>query len=73
MPTVAWHLPWDVKGFEGEGFNGTCNATLAQMYRRAYYGAVSYQDYNIGRVLDALEGLRKRMTTAVVVFGDHGW
>jgi hypothetical protein len=37
MPTAAWHLPWDVKGFEGEGFNGTCNAALAQKYRRAYF------------------------------------
>jgi arylsulfatase A-like enzyme len=76
MPPVAWHLPWDVKGFEGGGFNGTCNATLARMYRRAYYGAVAYQDANIGRVLDALDeidGGRVALMTAVVVFGDHGW
>ena len=35
--------------------------------------AISYTDYNIGVIvdaLDAMEGLRDK--TAVVVFGDHG-
>jgi hypothetical protein len=49
MPPVAWHFPHDVRGFEADRFNGTCNATLSRVYRRAYYGAVAYTDYNIGR------------------------
>jgi arylsulfatase A-like enzyme len=72
MPKVAWHPPADVAGFH-IGFNGTCNATLSKIYRRAYYGAITYQDYNIGMVLDELDRLELTQTTAVINFGDHGW
>merc|ERR1712194_313780 len=54
-------------------FNGTCNQTRARVFRRGYYAAVSYTDYSIGMVLDALENLGLADDTAVLVFGDHGW
>ena len=73
MPMAAWHKPADVGGMaETPAFNGTCNETRARLYRRAYDAAVTYQDYNIGMVLDELETLGLAAMTLVIVFGDHG-
>ena len=52
MPEVAWHPFADVGGMQQTpAFNGTSNNTRAKLYRRAYDAAVSYQDYNMGKVL----------------------
>ena len=52
MPDAAWHWPADVHGMNGTGtFNETCNATRSRVFRRAYYAAISYTDYNIGVLL----------------------
>eukprot|EP00928_Gymnodinium_smaydae_P048650 TRINITY_DN32549_c0_g1_i1.p1 TRINITY_DN32549_c0_g1~~TRINITY_DN32549_c0_g1_i1.p1 ORF type:complete len:450 (+),score=34.40 TRINITY_DN32549_c0_g1_i1:145-1494(+) len=72
MPKVAWHFPADVHGMNIK-FNGTCNMSRSRLFRRAYYAAVAYTDYNIGMVLDTLERLGFSDNTAVLVFGDHGW
>jgi len=40
---------------------------------RAYYASVSYMDWQVGRVLDALEKSNQRHKTIVVFWGDHGW
>jgi arylsulfatase A-like enzyme len=74
MPSAAWHTAVDVKGVT-TGFNGTdtCNVTRTKLYRRAYYAAVGYQDYNIGQVLKTLDALGYTNSTVCIVFGDHGW
>ena len=71
MPDPAWHYPADVTEMRIP-FNGTCNATRSRLYRRAYYAATAYQDYNIGAVLSALDELQLAESTLVVMFGDHG-
>jgi uncharacterized sulfatase len=40
---------------------------------RAYYASVSYMDWQVGRVLDALEKSGQAKQTIVVFWGDHGW
>ena len=40
---------------------------------RGYYASVSFMDYQLGRVLDALERLGQAERTIVLFFGDHGW
>lgn len=72
MPDAAWHFPGDVHGFN-IGFNGTCNETRTRVFRKGYYAAVSYTDYNIGKVLEALQDFGLADDTAVIIFGDHGW
>ncbi|MFN0101864.1 MAG: sulfatase [Bryobacteraceae bacterium] len=40
---------------------------------RAYYASTSYMDWQVGRVLDALEKSGQAQRTIVVFWGDHGW
>lgn len=59
--------------------NGTISPTGAlpdsqqRMYRRAYRAAMSFTDYNIGRLLNATHMLGVAENTIVVFHGDHGW
>lgn len=41
--------------------------------RLGYYTAVTLADYNVGRVLDALNDLGIADDTIVILTGDHGW
>ena len=71
MPPCAWHPPADVHGMGGQGFNGTSPPLLSRQYRRAYAASVSYQDYNIGRILSALKEVGAEDSTIVSLMGDH--
>lgn len=44
-----------------------------QKMRRAYYGAVSFMDRQVGRILAELERLELRDNTIVVFVSDHGY
>ena len=40
--------------------------------RRAYYGAVSYIDHQVGRLVNLLEELSLRENTVIIFTSDHG-
>ena len=39
----------------------------------AYLATSSYADYNVGRILKALEESAYATNTIVILWGDHGW
>ncbi|MDA3955257.1 sulfatase-like hydrolase/transferase [Oceanispirochaeta sp.] len=47
-------------------------APWVRRYREQYYSSVSQVDYNIGRILDALEDTDQRRNTLIIFVSDHG-
>jgi len=52
--------------------NATITADHIRAARRAYFGAISYVDHNVGRLLRTLEVTGLTEDTIVVFTGDHG-
>lgn len=48
-------------------------AELQRSLRRAYYASVSFLDFEVGRVLGAVDDLGLASTTGVLFHADHGW
>lgn len=46
---------------------------LQRNLRRGYYASTSFLDFQVGRVLDALDSLGLANSTAVLFHSDHGW
>lgn len=80
MPPVAWYTGSELKEYEDINrlsWNGAEKSTLPphtiKSLRRYYYAAVSYVDYQIGRILKQLEDLKLSDNTIVVLLSDHGY
>ena len=52
--------------------NTTFTPEQIKQARRAYYGAVSYVDDCVGKILDVLKECRLDDNTIIVFSGDHG-
>ena len=80
MPDIAWNN-WEISKYPDiaalnlkEGTpDVTLPANVTRQLRRAYYGAVSYVDDLVGRVVRQLDAEGLRNNTVVVFLGDHGW
>jgi len=46
---------------------------VTRTFRKAYYASVSWTDYLIGKLLDALDDAGVTENTIVALLGDHGW
>ena len=53
--------------------NGTLPHNMTRTLRRGYYAAVSWCDFLIGELLDALAHSGVADNTVVALLGDHGW
>ena len=80
MPEVAWYKYGGLrhyKDIKASHASGDINTTLPNdvvLYlRRAYYSALSYTDYELGRVISELESLGLANNTIISFWGDHGW
>jgi arylsulfatase A-like enzyme len=69
--TVTYELPTYGGGY-GRG-NKPVTDDLARTLRHAYYACTSYIDAQVGRLLAALEELKLRDRTIVMLWSDHGW
>ncbi|MFN0122847.1 MAG: sulfatase [Blastocatellia bacterium] len=70
IPPFAWYLHWRLPE---PRWKWTREAGQDRNIVRAYLASVSYADYQVGRILDALEASGQSENTIVVLWGDHGW
>jgi len=77
MPGIAYQQDGFYNATTGEVYHPTITTpiadTVAIEMRHAYYAAVSWTDFQIGRVLDELTSLELADQTLVLMHGDHGW
>jgi len=80
MPKIAWSSYGELRNYYDQtqlnatGRPGTVLPSWDVLeLRRAYVAAVSYTDWCLGRVLDALENSPYANNTVISLFGDHGW
>lgn len=64
-------IPQSGRGADGKGLNDT-EERRRRMWQ-AYYGSVSFMDEQLGRVLDELDRLGLRDSTAILFTTDHGY
>ena len=64
-------IPLAGRGADGKGLNEK-EESRRRMWQ-AYYGSVSFMDEQVGRVLDELDRLALRDSTAIVFTTDHGY
>lgn len=73
-PAISLHKSGEMRGqYTGFSQPGIVTEEEAKHLRHAYRACVSYVDTQVGRVLKALDELKLRDSTIVVVWGDHGW
>jgi arylsulfatase A-like enzyme len=63
----------ELRNYHGIPKKGPVPDSNALKLIHGYYACVSYVDAQIGKVLDALEGLGLADNTIIVLWGDHGW
>ena len=74
MPELAWiHNAWPPLSVQQYNQTNPIPDDIASLGKWGYYSAVSFTDYNVGLVLDAVDRLRLSKNTIIVFSGDHGW
>lgn len=67
-------IPKEGNNFRRAGdFNKITNQNAWSDVRKAYLACISWTDYNVGRVLDALKNSPYAKNTVVVLWSDHGF
>ncbi|MFN3650746.1 MAG: sulfatase [Armatimonadota bacterium] len=72
-PAYAVHNSGELRAYYGIPAQGPLSDAQARKMVHGYYASVSYMDAQVGRVLQALDRLKLRERTVVVLWGDHGW
>ena len=70
-PEIAFHANHEILGEPRAP--RTLDTEAKREIRHGYYAAMSFADAQFGRVLDALEELKLRDNTIVVIIGDNGF
>ncbi len=72
-PRVAGKRGGEISNYDPIPGDGLVNDEIARQLIHGYYAAASYMDAQLGRVLDAFDGLGLADNTIIVLWGDHGW
>ncbi|MHC4995088.1 MAG: sulfatase [Planctomycetota bacterium] len=71
IPGDQGDIPEPGRGMDGEGLNDRPEARRRMW--QAYYASVTFMDEQLGRVIDELDRLGLRDSTAIVFTTDHGY
>jgi len=72
-PKVALHTSGELRSYASIPPKGPVDRDTARQLIHGYYACVSFIDAQVGRLLDALDGLGLTDNTIIVLWGDHGW
>ncbi|MGI9176468.1 MAG: sulfatase [Pirellulales bacterium] len=72
-PQFAGHDSGELHQYVGIPAGNPLPADIARQLRHGYYACVSYTDAQVGRLLDAVDRAGLTDSTAIVLWGDHGW
>ena len=70
-PEIAFHANHEILGEPND--RRTLDEEAKREIRHGYYAALSFADAQFGRVLDALDELKLRDNTIIVIIGDNGF
>ena len=71
-PNVAFHDSNELRGYTDIGRNVISLKKEKQLWH-GYYASTTYTDYQIGKVISALDSLNMRDNTLIVFWSDHGY
>ena len=72
-PAIAKHSWGELRHYKDIPKKGPIPEQLAKTLIHAYFASVSFVDAQIGRIINALDDLKLRDNTIIVLLGDHGW
>ncbi len=72
-PSIGLHSSFELRTREGVPKYGPIDDQLARHLLHAYLACTSYVDAQVGKILDELDRLGLRDSTAIILWGDHGW
>ena len=73
VPLFALHDSGELRNYSDIPAQGPIDEKKARELVRGYYASISYVDAQIGRLLNALDGLGLRENTVIALWGDHGY
>ncbi len=71
-PNIAFHDSNELRGYTDIGRNIISLKKEKQLWH-GYYASTTYTDYQIGKVISALDSLNMRDNTLIVFWSDHGY
>ena len=63
----------ELRSYSGAPAHGRLSGPKAQKHLQGYFAAVTFADYQVGRVLVKLDATRLANRTLVTLTSDHGW
>ena len=72
-PDLAFTTSRELRGYSDIPDDGPISREKARQLVHGYYAATSYMDAQVGRVVETVQRLGLGESTAIMLFGDHGW